>query len=206
MTQRMEGGERTPNLASRLEQIWWALNELFEDLIRKDIDVRIVRFYARELRNCKTLINFVRAHACLACEERIDDKLQDLQRDLEKIKHDLISAALGVNEDYAKSWMNKIDRVERGKLDYPVTHVSAMFVPGLPKDPRRGWVRLTLPRPIVKGRMRGISERLGVVIEFENDLHIIVTGNKASVEKAVQVIWGLHVRSPLKTLRRPQLE
>jgi len=187
MTPRMEGAEGNQNLVGRLEQIWWALNELFEDLIRRDIDARIVRSYARELRNCRTMINFVRSHACPTCEERIDDKLQDLQRDLEKIKRDLISAALSVDEDYAKGWMNKIDRVERGKLDHPITQFSARFVPGL--HPRRGWTRLTLPRPIAKEEVRDFSERLGVAIEFEDSLHIIVRGKEASVKKAVQIIW-----------------
>ena len=172
----------------RLEQLWWVLAKLSENLIRKGVDVK----FAPELRNCKTLLNFVHEHTCPTCDKEIvDEKLWDLQDSLEKIKHELISAALNVSKDYAEDWIDEIDKAERGELEYRMSYAVSRFVPGLPKDSARGWARLTLPKPVTEERIQGISEQFGVVTEFEDDFHVIIRGEKASVKKAVQGLAGI---------------
>jgi len=173
---------------SRLEQMWWILATFSEDLNRKGVDAKI----AHQLRDCKTLLNFIHEHTCPTCDkDMVDDKFLDLQENLESIKDELISAALNFDKSYAKDWISKIDRAERGELEYKMTYAVSRFVPGLPKDPERGWTRITLPKPIPKERIRYISEQFGVKTEFEDDFHVIIRGEKASVKKAVQGFAGI---------------
>lgn len=180
--------EQTSMPLSRLEQLWWVLAKLSKSLTRKGVDVK----FAFELRNCRTLLNFVHEHTCPTCDKEIvDDKLWDLQDSLDKIKRDLTSAARNVGKDYAENWTNEIDRAERGELEYRMSYGASRFVPGLPKDSTRGWARLTLPKPINEDRIRTISEQFGVVTEFEDNSHVIIRGEKASVKKAVQGFAGM---------------
>jgi len=176
----------------RSEQIWWVLVRLFGDLVRKD--VKVDAEYARQLRNCRTLINFVRSHICPECDiELANERLPDLQFSLEKVKRDLIANAICVCDDYAKDWINEIDKAERGELQ-EIPAVGPRFVPGLPRNNSVGWTRVTLSKPVPKERVEEISKLLGVVVKPENSLHFVVRGEKKTVKKAVAMLYQLQSR------------
>jgi len=186
------------------EQIWWVLVKLFEDLIRKKANVSVE--IPRELRNCRTLINLIREHTCPECDkDTIDKELVDLQLSLETMKHDLLAEALSIDKDYAKDWMNKFDEAERGKLD-TINYPELRFVLGLPKNIDKGWMRLTLTKPVDKKRVLEISKQFGVTTTFNNDFQMIVQGKKNLVRKAVQMIYRLQSEQPGQVLRRVQVE
>ena len=176
----------------RSEQIWWVLVRLFGDMTRKGVNVNPE--YARDLRNCRTLINFVRTHACPDCDiELANKRLPELRYSLEQVKQDLVTTALCVSEGYARDWIDEIDRAERGELkETPST--GPTFIHGLPKDDGTGWTRVTLPRPIEKERAEEISKQLGVSVEQENSIHLVVHGEKEAVRKAVEMLYQTRSR------------
>ncbi len=173
----------------RSEQIWWVLVRLFGDLARRE--AKIDAQHARELRNCRTLINFVRSHICPECDiELANERLPDLQNSLEKVKRDLVAVALCECDDYAKDWLSEIDRAERGELrEIPVS--GPRFVPSLPRNGNIGWTRITLSKPVPKDRVEEISNILGVSVKAENSLHFVVRGEKKTVKKAVEMLYQL---------------
>jgi len=176
----------------RSEQIWWVLVRLFGDLVRRD--VKVDAEYSRQLRNCRTLINFVRSHICPECDiELANERLPDLQHVLENVKRDLIATAICVSGDYAQEWISEIDRAERGELR-EIPAVGPRFVPGLPRNRSIGWTRITLSRPIPKERVEEISRMLGVMVKPENSLHFVVRGEKKTVKKAVEMLYQLQSR------------
>jgi Arc/MetJ-type ribon-helix-helix transcriptional regulator len=173
----------------RSEQIWWVLVRLFGDLVRRDI--KIDAEYARELRNCRTVMNFVRSHICPECDiELANERLPDLQHNLEKVKRDLVSTAICVCDDYAKDWITDLDKAERGELR-EIPAVGPRFVPGLPKNNSIGWTRVTLSKPIPKERVEEIAKILGVEVKPENSVHFVVRGEKKTVKKAVEMLFQL---------------
>jgi len=173
----------------RSEQIWWVLVRLFGDLVRKDIKVDAQ--FARELRNCRSLINFVRSHICPECDiELANERLPDLQNSLEKVKRDLIANAICVCDDYAKDWITELDKAERGELR-EIPAVGPRFVPGLPRNNTIGWTRITLSKPVPRERVDEISRMLGVMVKPENSLHFVVRGDKKTVKKAVEMLYQL---------------
>ena len=176
----------------RSEQIWWVLVRLFGDMTRKGVNVNPE--YARDLRNCRTLINFVRTHACPDCDiELANKRLPELRYSLEQVKQDLVTTALCVSEGYARDWIDEIDRAERGELkESPST--GPTFIHGLPKDDGTGWTRVTLPRPIEKEKAEEISKQLGVSVEQENSIHLVVHGEKEAVRKAVEMLYQTRSR------------
>ncbi|MDH5701510.1 MAG: DUF2096 domain-containing protein [Candidatus Bathyarchaeota archaeon] len=173
----------------RLEQLWLVLSDLFQDLNRKDISVDV----ASELRSCKTLICFIQTSTVHPSKEltTIDGSLQKLQQILGRIQSSLISAALTVDEGYVRDWTSKIDKAERGEINYTMVHTPSEFVPGLPRDVEEGWVRLTLQKPIGEERVQDVAEQFGVIVEFKDEFHIIISGRKASVKKAVRDVYEL---------------
>lgn len=172
----------------RLEQVWLVLSELFQDLSRRDIKVNV----SSELRNCKTLIGFIRTSMAHPPKDPtiFDNSLRNLQEALARIQSALISAASDIGENYVKGWVNEIDRAERDELDRAMIHTKPEFVPGLPRSVETGWVRLTLKKPMEEERVQDVAERFGVLIEVKDD-HIIITGKKASVNKAVKEVYNL---------------
>jgi len=176
----------------RSEQIWWVLVRLFGDLVRRDIKVDAE--YARQLRNCRTLINFVSSHICPECDiELANERLPDLQYSLEKVKRDLVATAICVCDDYAKDWIGELDRAERGELR-EIPTVGPRFVPGLPRNSTIGWTRVTLSKPVPKERVEEIARMLGVAVKPENSLHFVVRGDKKTVKKAVEMLYQLQAK------------
>jgi Arc/MetJ-type ribon-helix-helix transcriptional regulator len=173
----------------RSDEIWWVLVRLFGDMVQRD--VKVDAQFAKELRNCRTMINFVRSHACPECDiELANDRLPDLQNSLDKVKRDLVATALCVCDDYAKDWITELDKAERGELkEVPATGLR--FVPGLPRNNDIGWTRVTLSRPIPRERVEEISKQLGVMVKPENSLHFVVRGEKKTVKKAVEMLYQL---------------
>jgi len=173
----------------RSEQIWWVLVRLFGDLVQKD--VKVDAEYARQLRNCRTVMNFVRSHICPECDiELANERLPELQHSIENVKRDLVATAICVCDDYAKDWIAELDKAERGELrEIPV--VGPRFVPGLPRNNSIGWTRVTLSKPVAKERVEEISRILNVVVKPENSLHFVVRGEKKTVKKAVEMLYQL---------------
>jgi hypothetical protein len=165
------------------------LSDLFQDLNQKNIHVDI----ASELRSCKTLISFIQTSTIHPPKEPtpIDSSLQKLQQILGKIQSNLISVAMTVNEDYVRDWMSKIDKAERAELNCTMVHTPSEFVPGLPRDVGEGWVRLTLQKPIAEERVQDVAERCGVIIDFKDEFHIVISGGKDSVKKAIKDVYEL---------------
>jgi len=173
----------------RSEQIWWVLVRMFGDLVRKD--TKVDPEYARQLRNCRSIMNFVSSHICPECDiELANERLPELQHSLEKVKRDLVATAICVCDDYAKDWITELDRAERGELR-EIPAVGPKFVPGLPRNNSIGWTRITLSKPIPKERVEEISRMLGVVVKPENSLHFVVRGEKKTVKKAVEMLYQL---------------
>lgn len=187
---RTERAEKHPDIVvDRLEQVWLVLAKFFGDMNQKNLDV--TADVAPKLRNCRTLINFIRAHTCPGCDRDIVEyRLQDLQHSLEKLKENLVETALNINQKYAKKWVNLIDEAERADLQIISSPVYT-FVQGLPKDPQTEWVRLTLSKPIAKEKVQEISKQFGVTTEFSGDSKLVVRGDKNSVKKAVRVLYRL---------------
>jgi len=177
------------------EQILWVLVKLFEDLIKKDVKVHTD--VTRDLRNCRTVINSIRNHECPDCDIKIaNETVPELQRSLEKVKHSLMVVAMSVGDDYAKGWIDTIDKAERGELRHIAPSLPSVsgvpkFVSGLPRVPEKGWTRITLLKPIAEEKVEDISRQLGVATEFEGDLRIIVKGGQEQVMKAAKMIYHL---------------
>jgi hypothetical protein len=177
------------SMLQRSEQIWWMLVRMFGDLVQRDVSIDPE--LARQLRNCRTLINFVHSHICPDCDiELANERLPDLQNSLEQAKRDLLAVAICVCDNYAKDWINKIDKAERGELVEPPP-VRPNFVSGLPKDVDKGWTRITLSKPIAKEKVQEVSKLFGVAIKFEDDFRVVIRGEKKPVRKAVQTLYRL---------------
>lgn len=173
----------------RSEQIWWVLVRIFGDLARRD--VKLDAQLARELRNCRSLINFVASHICPECDiELANERLPDLQHSIEKVKRDLIATAICVCDDYAKDWISELDRAERSELK-EIPAAGPRFVPGLPRNNNIAWTRITLSKPVAKERVEEIARLLGVAVKAENSLHFVVRGERKTVKKAVEMLYKL---------------
>lgn len=82
---------------------------------------------------------------------------------------------------------------ELKKADSSTQVPGVQFVPGLPRDSSLGWTRMTLMEPIQREWVEAISKVLSVTAKLEDNLHIVVRGEKGKVKKAVEMFYQLQM-------------
>ena len=165
------------------------LADLFEDLTRRAVYVDV----ASKLRNCKSLLHFVRtevAHSFLKEPLVVEDSLFNLRLSLAEIKQDLLVAARNLNRLYVEDWAGRVDKAERVELDQQIIYEQSKFVPSVQRSPTGCWMRLTLPKPIDEERLRQVAAQYGIAVELQNRHQIIVRGERRRVKRMAQDIYA----------------
>jgi len=174
---------------TRLERTWMVLVKLFEELARQGIQAD-----ASRLRDSKAFLHLVRTappDPCVGFDNAAGDPLVALEQSIEKAKIEMMSASLELGDARAKYWMEGISQAELDDSEEPMVYGESRFLPGLPKRPDEGWARLTLPQAIGEGRVQDVAEQFGVLVEFEDDLHLVFEGNPSLVKKALADVYYL---------------
>jgi len=178
----------------RFERTWLVLFRLFEELAAHDLKVD-----ASQLRDSKTLLHLVRttpSDPCVGSDRMTGDPLVALEQSIEKAKIEMMSASLELGDARAKYWMERISQAELDDSEGPMVYGESRFLPGLPRGPNAGWARLTLPQPIGEGRVQDVAEQFGVLVEFEDDLHLVFEGKPSLVKKALADVYYLSQPQP----------
>jgi hypothetical protein len=176
-------------LITRFERTWLALFRLFEELVAHDLKVD-----ASQLRDSKTLLHLVRttpSDPCVGLDRTAGDPLVALEQSIEKAKIEMLSASVKLGDTRAKYWMERISQAELDDSEEPMVYGESRFLPGLPRRSNEGWARLTLPQPVGEGRVQDVAEQFGVLVEFEDDLHLVFEGKPSLVKKALADIYYL---------------
>jgi len=114
-----------------------------------------------------------------------------LEESLEKAKEELMSASLRLGEARAEYWRERISKAELEEGEQRIAYGESRFLPGLPKDPTTEWTRLTLEQPIGEERAKDVAEQFGVIVEFEDNLHMILEGEPLLVKQALADVYYL---------------
>jgi hypothetical protein len=174
---------------TRFERTWLALFRLFEELVAHDLKVD-----ASQLRDSKTLLHLVRttpSDPCVGLGRTAGDPLVALEQSIEKAKIEIMSASVKLGDARAKYWMERISQAELNDSEEPMVYGESRFLPGLPRRTSEGWARLTLSQPVGEGRVQDVAEQLGVLVEFEDDLHLVFEGKPSLVKKALADVYFL---------------
>jgi len=174
---------------TRLEKTWLVLVKLFEELAGRGIEVN-----ASQLRDSKALLHLIRTTPADPCSTPLGgpgNPLTVLEGSLEKAKIELISASVKLGEARSKYWMERVFKAEVEDADQLMAYGESRFFLGLPRSPGSGWARLTLQQPIGEGRVQDVAEQFGVLVEFEDDLHLVFEGEPSLVKKALADIYYL---------------
>ena len=114
-----------------------------------------------------------------------------LEESLEKAKIELISASVKLGEARSRYWMERVSKAEVEDADQLMAYGGSRFFTGLPRSPGSGWARLTLQQPIGEGRVQDVAEQFGVLVAFEDDLHLVFEGEPSLVKKALADVYYL---------------
>jgi len=172
-----------------LEKTWLILVKLFEELAEHGIELN-----ASQLRDSKALLHLIRTtptDPCSTPPSGLGNALTVLEESLEKAKIELISASVKLGEARSRYWMERVSKAEVEDADQLMAYGGSRFFPGLPRSPSSGWAMLTLQQPIGEGRVQDVAEQFGVLVEFEDDLHLIFEGERSLVKKALADVYYL---------------
>ncbi len=174
---------------TRLERTWLVLAKLFEELVEHGVEVD-----ASELRDSKALLHLVRTTPSDPCSVPMNGSkspLTVLEESLERAKRDLVSASLKLGEARSEYWSESVSRAEVEDAEQRMAYDESHFFPGLPRNSSIGWARLTLQQPIGEGRVQDVAEQFGVLVEFEDDFHLVFEGEPSLVKKALADVYCL---------------
>jgi len=172
-----------------LERTWLILVKLFEELVARGVEVD-----ASELRESKALLHLVRttpSDPCSAPMSESGNPLLVLEESLEKAKSELISASMKLGEARSNYWNERVSKAELEDAEQLMAYGESRFFPGLPRNRSTGWARLTLQQPIGEGRVQDVAEQFGVLVEFEDNLHLVFEGEPSLIKKALADIYYL---------------
>jgi len=172
-----------------LERMWLILAKLFEELVAHGIEVD-----ASHLQDSKALLHLVRTSPVDPCAAQMSgsgNPLMSLEESLERAKGELMSASLRLGETRAEYWRERIYKAELDEAELRVAYGESRFLPGLPRDPTTEWARLTLQQPVGQERAKDVAEQFGVLVEFEDDLHLVFEGEPLQVRRALADVYYL---------------
>jgi hypothetical protein len=179
---------RAPNdMVTRHEGTWLVLARLFEELVKHRIEVG-----ASDLRDSKALLHLLRttpSDPCSTSMNEPENPLTMLERSLERAERELISASLKLGDARSKYWIERLSNAERENTEQLMAYGESRFHHAVPRNPRTGWARLTLDQPVGEGRVQDVAEQFGVLVEFEDDLHLIFEGDPSLVKKALADVY-----------------
>ena len=117
--------------------------------------------------------------------------LSVLEESLEKAKSELISESLKLGEARSDYWRERVSKAELEDGQQLMAYGESRFFPGRPRNASTEWARLTLQQPIGEGRVQDVAEQFGVLVEFEDDLHLVFWGEPSLVKKALADVYFL---------------
>jgi len=172
---------------AQLEKIWLVLVQLFEELVGRGVEAD-----ASQLRDSKALLHLIRttpSDPCSTLANGAATPLTVLEQSLEKAKIELITASVKLGEERSRYWVERVSKAEVEPADALMAYGGSHFFPGLPRSPGSSWARLTLQQPVGEGRVQDVAEQFGVLVEFEDDLHLVFEGEPYLVKKALADIY-----------------
>jgi hypothetical protein len=130
------------------------------------------------LRSAKALLN--ECHLNVLTRNELLPKASTL---INEAQSEIFALASPLGSDFEEKWTGKLKRTLHGeKIGEFTVEGSSKFRPNMPRGGE--WVRVAIPKD-AKKKIKDIEKSAGVEMKEEDDSHIIITGGKESIRKAL---------------------
>ncbi len=159
-----------------LQQKWLASFDMLLELKKNKFSVPRA---SELLRHVRSMIN--EAALNKAADEKFFAKAENL---LDEAQREIFFVAEPLGKEFLERWDDVFKKIMAGEKYGEYTFNSSTFYPHLPRGAY--WVRLKQPKEATPQRLREIAKACDVLIKRHQKEHIIITGNKEKVKKALQ--------------------
>lgn len=128
------------------------------------------------LRSAKSVLN---EHGHAAAAGRAGEMLAEAQKEI-------FSKAELLGKKFSEKWSRELKKAAEGEKIGEFSIWESKFYPAAPKD--RRWVRVSLPRTLSIKKLEEIAKRCGAAVEPQEKQHVIISGDKDSLRKALDEI------------------
>lgn len=125
------------------------------------------------LRSAKSVLN-ERGHGHAA-----EEMLAEAQKEI-------FSKAELLGKKFSEKWSRALKKAAEGEKIGEFSIWESKFYPAAPKD--RRWVRVSLPRTLSIKKLEEIAKKCRVAVEPQEKQHVIISGDKDSLRKALDEI------------------
>ncbi len=130
------------------------------------------------LRSAKSVLN-ERGHGHAAEVSRAEEMLAEAQKEI-------FSKAELLGKKFSEKWSRALKKAAEGEKIGEFSIWESKFYPAAPKDSR--WVRVSLPKTLSIKKLEEIAKRCGAAVEPQEKRHVIISGDKDSLRKALDEI------------------
>ncbi len=161
-----------------LQQKWLACMDMLLELKKNGFSVpRAVE----HLRHVKSMIN--EASLNKAADEEFFARAESL---MDEALREVFMFAEPLGEEFLEKWDSIFRRIMKGEKYGEFKHGTSVFYPHLPRG--NYYVRVKWPENVTPQRLREIAKSNGVYIKRHQEQHIVITGEKEKVRKALMEI------------------
>lgn len=158
-----------------LEQAWVVTDLMAKEAKKSGLDVDGA---VKLLRSAKALLN--ECHLNILTRDELLPKASIL---LNEAQREIFSLAAPLGSDFEEKWNVELKRALHGeKIGEFVVESSSKFRPNMPKSGE--WVRVAIPDG-AKEKIKDIEKSASVEIQKDGETHVIITGDKESIRKAL---------------------
>lgn len=108
----------------------------------------------------------------------------DAEMSLTSIQEMLLNIGNQEGPDYIEKWETALKNAGKGEVERKIPKLGSHFVVNTPPGFSSG--RITLKKPIDVERIQEIAEYENLIIEFEDDVTIILFGDKENVQRGLR--------------------
>ena len=162
-----------------IENTWIVLVDLLSDLKKKGHE--IPKSVPSDLSFIRSQIGFYKRD--MNAPEMMKEYM-DAEMSLTSIQEMLLNIGNQEGPDYIEKWETALKNAGKGEVERKIPKLGSHFVVNTPPGFSSG--RITLKKPIDVERIQEIAEYENLIIEFEDDVTIILFGDKENVQRGLR--------------------
>jgi len=166
----------------KTEQLWAAIMKMVTEMKKAGVKVDLAK-----LKTSKMMISH-----CRTDQHPPVDELNNAIKILTDVQIELFIAAEPLGEDFVLLWEDAFKKVIGGESRYEFNISNSRFVPGLPRD--MNWVRINISGIVDADEMKKLVKSCGAVMENQEDGYVLVTGEKDSIKKVLELVSEIFKR------------
>lgn len=167
-------------MIERFEQMWLVTMKMAVDIKKRGF--KIDKTF-NSLRSARVIL-----HQCMVDPHAKGETLSRAGELIDSAQRDIFLTAQPLGKEFTEKWEGEIRKVMKGEILDKFSVARSKFYANLPRGKK--WARLKIPPGLDAKKLKDIARSCEVTITQQEKRYILISGEKESMRKALDVISG----------------